>query len=202
MNFVQFKTALSHFPVFSVEDARAMAGDFDRRRLTEWQAKGYLRKIAKGCYVFADVALDESILFRVANRLYRPSYVSLEAALVHYGLIPETAYGVTSVTTRRTYRFDTWLTHFSYRTVAKRLFFGYHLRPDRVKMATPEKAILDFLYLNPHLTQRADFDSLRVDRDAFQQQVDQAQLLRHLGRFDKKSLTRRARRFLECMGDA
>lgn len=36
MNFVQFKSALDDFPVFSTADIRTVDSNFDRRRLTEW----------------------------------------------------------------------------------------------------------------------------------------------------------------------
>lgn len=202
MNYIQFKTLLADFPVFSTEDARAVDPTFDRRRLSEWQAKGYLRKVAKNCYLFADADVDEAMLFCIANRLYRPSYVSLETALAYHGLIPETAYGITSVTTRRTYRFDTPLTHFSYRTMARRLLFGYLLLPGPVKLAGPEKALLDLLYLSPHLTDHTDFASLRIDQETFRRQVDEDRLLTQLERFRKKSLTVRTQGFLEWMRNA
>ena len=197
MRYVQFKSALRDFPVFSLADVRAVDGEFDRRRLSEWQAKGFIRKISKGHYLFSDVDVDESTLFRAANKLYRPSYISFETALAYHQLIPEIPYGIISATTRRTYRFDTPLTHFAYRTVSKRLFFGYLVLTDRIRMATLEKAILDFFYSNPHLADPGAFTSIRVDREAFLDQLDEGRLHRQLQRFDKKALTRRVRQFLE-----
>ena len=141
--------------------------------------------------------MDESTLFRAANKLYRPSYISLETALAYHQLIPEIPYGITSATTRRTYRFDTPLTHFAYRTVSKRLFFGYHVLPDRNRMASLEKAILDYLYLNPQLADPGAFTAIRVDREALLDQLDEDGLQRQLQRFGKKALTRRVRQFLE-----
>ena len=47
MNFVQFKNSLRDFPVFSIADIRAAYGGFDRRRLSEWQKKGYIKKKLK-----------------------------------------------------------------------------------------------------------------------------------------------------------
>jgi hypothetical protein len=42
MNFVSFKNSLRDFPVFSIADIRAAHGGFGRRRLSEWQKKGYI----------------------------------------------------------------------------------------------------------------------------------------------------------------
>lgn len=107
MNFIQFKTLFKDFPVFSVSDIRSTDPAFDRRRLTEWKYRGYIQKVAKGLYMFSDVDITEDILFRVANILYSPSYISLETALAFYQLIPEITYGITSVSTRRTYHYNT-----------------------------------------------------------------------------------------------
>jgi len=54
----------------------------------------------------------------IANQLYGPSYVSLDYALSHYGLIPEAVYQITSVTTRRSKTYDTPLGRFSYERLA------------------------------------------------------------------------------------
>jgi len=173
MRFAQFRSSLKDFPVFATEDIRAVDPAFDRRRLSEWQAKGYIRKIAKGLYFFSDAEVDEGTLFRIANKLYGPSYVSLETALAHQQLVPEAAYGITSVTTRRTYRFETPLAGFTYRTVARRLFFGYVVSPDRTRIATLEKALLDYLYLNPHIDGPVAFASLRIDSQALLARLDE-----------------------------
>ena len=117
--------------------------------------------------------------------------------MAYYQLIPEIPYGITSATTRRTYRFDTPLTHFAYRTVSKRLFFGYGVLPDRTRMASLEKAILDHFYLNPQLADPGAFAAIRADREALLDQLDEDRLQRLLERFDKKTLAGRMRRFLE-----
>jgi predicted transcriptional regulator of viral defense system len=202
MNFLQFKSSLKDFPVFSTAEIRTVDASFDRRRLSEWQGKGYIRKITKGLYIFSDVDIDEGMIYRIANKLYRPSYVSLESALAHYQLIPESIYGVTSVSTRRTYSFETPLTHFSYRTVSPRFFFGYTVWPDKAKIATVEKALLDTLYLNPSIDNPVAFDSLRIDRDNLADQLDDEKLHDLLERFGSRALSLRLQGFLERMRNA
>ena len=197
MNFIQFKSTLNDFPVFSTADIRTVDSNFDRRRLNEWQGKGYIRKISKGLYIFSDVDIDESMLFRIANKLYRPSYISLETAMAHYQLIPEVVYGVTSVSTRRTYRFGTSLAHFTFRTVSPRLFFGYMLTSESAKIATVEKTLLDFFYLNPEINNPKAYDSLRVDRNALSDQLDETRLRHLLDRFGSAILSQRINRFLK-----
>ena len=53
-----------------------------------------------GFYLLAGQPVDRQFLFHAANRIYPPSYVSLEAALKYYGLIPEETFQITSVSTR------------------------------------------------------------------------------------------------------
>jgi hypothetical protein len=107
-------------------------------------------------------------------------------------------YGITSVSTRRTYQFKTPIAEFSYRTTNPKLFFGYELvKHDKkvFKMATVEKAILDYFYLNPHLKTEDDFSSLRIDRDMFFEQVSEERLHQFLDLFAQKKLARRIRDF-------
>jgi len=191
---------MKDFTVFSVREIFRVDPAFHRRRLNEWQDKGYIRKVVKGFYLFADRAMDEWALFEIANRIYKPSYVSLESALAHYQLIPESVYGVISVSTRRSYRFASAVADFRYRTVKPQLYFGYDLAAGgrkRVKIARPEKAILDFLYLNPRLRSGSDFDSLRIDGERFFRLVDDRDLRTALTRFGQKTLTVRVEHFLE-----
>ncbi|NPV58937.1 MAG: hypothetical protein HPY75_04650 [Actinobacteria bacterium] len=203
MRYLELKESLKDFTVFSLRDIRAIDQAFHRRRLNEWQEKGYIRKIIKGYYIFSDLELNEGTLFEIANRIYAPSYVSLEMALSYYHLIPEGVYGITSVTTRKTYRFRTEVAEFSYRTVKPGLFFGYELvRNDgkTFKIATVEKAILDYLYLMPHLRTLEDFRGLRLDKDSFFEQVSEERVKENLERFASRALARRVRdlwRFME-----
>jgi predicted transcriptional regulator of viral defense system len=199
MTYIELRNSMKDFTVFSVREILRVDPAFHRRRLNEWQDKGYIRKVVKGFYIFANRALDEWALFEIANRIYKPSYVSLESALAHYQLIPESVYGITSVSTRRSYRFPSAVADLRYRTVKPRLYFGYDLAAGgarRVKIARPEKAILDFLYLNPRLRSEADFESLRIDAERFFHLVDDSEFRTALARFAQKTLTARAERFL------
>jgi len=199
MNFIHFKNSLREFPVFSIADIRSTYGDFDRRRLSEWQKKGYIQKIIKGYYLFSDVAMNENTLFAIANKIYKPSYISLETAMSHYQLIPESIYMITSVSTKRTYLFETPLAPFSYRAIKPALFFGYTLLPGGIKIAFMEKAILDFFYLNPSVQTENDFSSLRVNREEVLDRMNKKRLSDYIHRFNRKRLSKRMDQFLEWL---
>ena len=202
MNYIVFRNALREFPVFSLADAFAVDPGFDRRRLSEWQAKGYIRKIVNRHYLFADIDIDENRLFQIAGRIYKPSYISLQTAFSHYQVIPEAVYGITSVSTRRTYEFQTHLARFMYRALQRKLFFGYVIIEHGIKMARLEKAILDYLYLNPQINSQKDFKSIRIDVEPFSRHLDRARIESYLKRFEQKRLQSRVLHFLEWIDNA
>jgi predicted transcriptional regulator of viral defense system len=205
MQYLELEKSFKDFTVFSLADIKRIDTGFHRRRLNEWQEKGYIKKIIRGYYISSDLEINENVLFEIANRIYRPSYISFETALSYYHLIPESVYGITSASTRRTYIFNTSVGEFSYRAIKSDLFFGYDLvsyHDRRIKTACIEKAILDYLYLNPHIKRGPDFASLRINRDIFSKEVDQERLCRFLDKFAKKALTKRVESFLEFMRNA
>jgi len=111
--------------------------------------RGDLVGVKRGLYSFPNTTLDE---FVVANKLYTPSYVSLESALNVYGIFPDITAIVTSVTTTTSKKLNTPLGNYVYSKINKNLFFGYESVLDKescfyYNIATPEKALLDFIYV-------------------------------------------------------
>jgi predicted transcriptional regulator of viral defense system len=202
MNFIKLRDSLKDFTVFSLHDILQVDQSFHRRRLNEWQSKGYIKKVIKGFYIFSDLVLNEHVLFEISNRIYKPSYISLESALSYYHLIPESVYGVTSVSTRRTYKFMTGMTEFNYRTVRPDFYFGYVVQAynhKAFKIAQPEKAIIDYFYLNPHLNNENDFESLRINSKQFFEIVNKEILFDYQTKFPQKSLKERISHFMDFM---
>jgi predicted transcriptional regulator of viral defense system len=202
MNFVQFKNSLRDFPVFSLTDIRAAHDGFDRRRLSEWQKKGYIKKIIKGYYLFSDLDIDEATLLAIANKIYKPSYISFETAMSYYRLIPESIYMITSAATRLTYLFETPIARFSYRTIKPSLFFGYSLLTGGIKMALVEKAILDYFYINTAIRTVDDFASLRINREEMLGRLSLERITDYLQRFNHRRLSKTMKHFLGWLGYA
>mgnify|MGYP001575016279 FL=1 len=87
--------------------------------------------------------------FAIANRLYTPSYISLASALSYHNLIPEVVYAITSVTPKPTREFKINNLLYTYRRIKQPAYTGYVPRTifgETVYIATPEKAVADFLY--------------------------------------------------------
>ena len=88
----------------------------------------------------------------IANKIYSPSYISLEFALAYHGVIPEIVYEITSVTTKATRRFEvkTLSKVFSYRKIKKAAYTGYNIQKSQsisFNIADAEKAFVDANYL-------------------------------------------------------
>ncbi|MBI5411787.1 hypothetical protein HZA43_01265 [Candidatus Peregrinibacteria bacterium] len=107
--------------------------------------KGTLVRLKKNCYVFSQFPQDSLL---IGQQMVMPSYHSLEWALSRQGIIPEGVTAYTLVTSQKTQRYQTPFGNFSYRHLGPSLFFGVEKRTDGVWMATKEKALLDYLYLN------------------------------------------------------
>jgi len=205
MKFLELKNELKDFTIFSLNEIKNIEPDFYRPRLNEWQDKGYIKKIIRGYYLFSDIELSEEILFKIANRIYSPSYVSLESALSYYHIIPESVYGITSISTRKTYRFTTSIGEFIYRTLKSTLFFGYDLikfQEKHLRMASTEKALLDYFYLHPDIETEQDFDSLRINQEMFFNQMSHSRLMNFLEKYNQKKLTVRINNFWSYMKNA
>lgn len=121
------------------------------QQLHQWVKKGLLIHLRRGMYVFADsYRKTEFSPFFLANELMRPSYLSTYSAFHHYGLIPEMVVQYTSVTTRITRIFQNSFGVFRYSSLKKDFFWGYKLLEldgSAIKIAEPEKALLDFFHL-------------------------------------------------------
>ena len=76
----------------------------------------------------------------------------MEYALNFYGLIPEKVADLTSVTTKKTTRFSAQEGTFIYQHIKPGAFRGFKTFKDEANltffMALPEKAVVDFIYLN------------------------------------------------------
>ena len=205
MHYIEFQKVVGPFTVFSLADIRQADPAFHRRRLNEWQEKGYIRKVVKGYYVFSDRTIDEKVLFEIANRIYAPSYLSFEMALAYHGLIPESVYGITSASTRKTSHFKTPIGAFIYRTIRPKLYFGFDFRKNNeklFKLASPEKAFLDLFYIKTELRDAASFEGLRVHRETFLKLMDHGKMTDYLNVYGQASLKRRASAFWEYIRHA
>ncbi|MBM3266689.1 MAG: hypothetical protein FJZ01_03485 [Candidatus Sericytochromatia bacterium] len=185
MKFADLLAIVADRPVF--ESGFLLTGDVDpgdvRRQLSRWAACGKILQLRRGVYALAPPyrkGRPDPLL--IACALVRPSYVSCEAALSLHGLIPEMPQAVTSITTRRPGTYSTALGRFVYRHVSVDRFWGFEASDSEASIlcASPEKALLDLIYLTPRAADEAYLRELRLQR---------------LDRLDTEALARMAARF-------
>ncbi|MBU1016601.1 MAG: hypothetical protein ABIJ36_03335 [Patescibacteria group bacterium] len=126
--------------------------------------KEVLVRVSPGLFLLKDAPISE---FEIANYIYQPSYISLESALSFYGIIPQFAYTITSITTRKVKRILVEGKEYSYSKINEGLYWGYEKKSD-ILIASPEKALLDIMYFASKGISRPDFkemDLTIIDKD-------------------------------------
>ena len=149
------------------------------RKVAGLEKEGRIIRLKRGLYV---VSPQESGLLLshnlIGNMLYGPSYVSMLTALRDYGLIPERVEVIQSMTTHLTVSFENKVGRFEYLHCAKEYYpIGITQRQEEgvtYLIATPEKALCDYIISTPRLPLRFIKDThmfleedLRLDMDAF-----------------------------------
>ena len=140
-----------------------------RRQLDRWVKSGRVIRLRRGVYLLSDLYSKTSAHpFAVANALKKASYVSLQSALAHHGMIPEYVPVTTSVTTGRPEELSTPIGRFQFRHVGVTLLSGFgelEIASDQMALlADPEKALVDLLYLTPHSDRLEYLRELRLER--------------------------------------
>ncbi len=164
------------FPIFTQADVTAVMGGtfYSRHALLKRAIEQHeILLLRRGVYCLSPMYQKFALeTFSIAQRLNGPSYVSVESALSYHGLIPEGVQVVTSVSLSSRKDYDTPLGFFSFRRIPQRnLFKGVeridHGNTNIYFMATPVKALFDYLYLHKEdWTGIEDLaESLRIDRD-------------------------------------
>ncbi|MFA4932434.1 MAG: hypothetical protein WC625_05985 [Caldisericia bacterium] len=158
--------AISAMPVVTKQNLGVVLGvspatlNYRVRRL---QATGDLLRLRSGLYApmtawqaaQSDPGQTRGYLEYLSGIVRSPSYLSLEYVLEKAGMIPESPFALTCITTKTPRTYATLLGRFVYRSIRSDLFTGYSLGAYRgfdVRIASPAKALFDMLYLRPFTT--------------------------------------------------
>lgn len=140
-----------HVPAATTSDAAAVLGlsieaaSHTMRRLA---SSGLVTPVRRGVWALTEHP-DPLALAEYVTAPY-PSYVSLQTALYRHGLITQIPASHYLVSLARTGRVETGVGTYSVHHVGPELFGGFdHDLPSGTKLALPEKALFDFLYLSP-----------------------------------------------------
>jgi len=123
------------------------------QRLEKYQL---IHRLNHGQYLVANSSVTD---FAIANSLVTPSYVSFESALSFYGILAQFPYPITSATTKKSVVIDALDKEFQFTSLSDRFFFGYQSINHQL-IASPEKALIDGLYLMSKGLRRLDLDGL------------------------------------------
>ncbi len=130
----------------TLESLQALTGlryEAARRALRRLEQRGYLSRAGRKLYAnrFGRPTLEE-----LAMTLGRPCYVSNESVLERYGMLSQMPLALTCVSSSRSGRCATPLGEIAFYRLQAALFFGYR-NEEGILWAEPEKALLDWLYL-------------------------------------------------------
>lgn len=117
--------------------------------VNRWVKQGILERIIRGAYLLPGVAFSPQV---VACQLVPDSYLSLEWALAHHGVLLDRTYRLDLVCPRRVQSFTIRTTETAVHKLPPRLYWGWALEESRhgpFRVATPEKALLDRIHLDP-----------------------------------------------------
>jgi len=200
--WVEFQSKMRPFRVFSIGDVEKQFPSMNLMNLVRWQRKGYILKLRNRWYAFNDAESHENMEWLAANLIYAPSYISLQTALSWYNLIPEMVVATISVSIRKTNKFSTPLGKFDYHRIKPELFgFGYAFEDmdayrsksnnsRKIMVATPQKAILDFFYINSFYNSAKDMEDLRLNDTELANTINE-DFYKFLGRYESRALERR-----------
>jgi hypothetical protein len=144
-----------------------------RDKISLMLRRGEIIKVRRGLYVRSREYGGTIDPVEIANLIYGPSYISLEYALSHYGLIPERVESITSVTPKRSRKFITPLICFSYEHIPLKAYpIGINLENRGgigMFIASREKAICDRIAQVPNIRTLGEmeefiFGDLRIDK--------------------------------------
>lgn len=150
-----------------------------RNKIANLEIAGKIIRLKRGMYV---VSPDDSgkLLSTelIANHLYGPSYVSMESALRHYGLIPESVNLIQSMTIKRSRVFENSVSRFKYFYCSPEYYsIGINQKFGEgysYLLASPEKALCDLILFTPAVRPRFVKamlsyleEDIRLDMEAF-----------------------------------
>lgn len=205
MSYEEFRLKFKKYPIITGKLLRVLGVDSPGMNinLQRWERRKKLVRLRRGVYVLnaADAQIKASRAF-LAQEIYNPSYLSLEYALSVYGLIPERVADMTSVTTKKTMSFKNAQGTFAYRHIKVNAFSGFVMEKDEAGLgfyiAKPEKALVDFVYLNqhqPHSGEKAYWlESFRLQN---LESLDFAKMREYVALFENAKLEHIMKKLLE-----
>lgn len=138
---------------------------------------GEIIRLKKGLYVVSpEVSGGRLNEYLIANHIYGPSYISMQTALRHYGLIPEAVHESVSMTTGLAKIFHNDVGDFKY-IHCPTPYYSVGIASENdgnttFLIATPEKALCDLICNTPNLNLRYSGEILNYLEQDLRMDVD------------------------------
>lgn len=138
-------------PLIETRDVAQMfriSVDLAGKHLESLRKEHFIKKISRGRWLIEGKDFDP---LQVAEFLVSPqeSYISLHTALFYHGMIEQIPGRIYSVTLDRTRVISSPLGVFSFHHCHQDFFFGFDYIKPYLKLACPEKALVDYFYFSP-----------------------------------------------------
>jgi predicted transcriptional regulator of viral defense system len=137
-------------PVLQTRDVAAyfnISVNHANKLLTRIADAGQIIRIKHGVWMFPDI---EPLLLPCLLTAPFPTYISLQSALYYHGMISQIPNMIYAISLSRTRTYQTVISNVSIHHVQPAFFFGYQNinNNDLLRIATPEKALIDIFYLS------------------------------------------------------
>ncbi len=177
---IKYQNKLEKLPFFNKKTAGILIekkGNNLDKKIQRLLDKNYLINLKKGWYVTRSY-LDKEERIEIygdylANKLRKPSYLSLEYMLQNYNLIPQAVNVWTSISLKTTRSYENEIGSFVYKNIKNRLYKGYDIvRKGKynIYQARKAKALFDYLYLKVNISDNLEYElkeGLRINWDEF-----------------------------------
>lgn len=174
MHFLKLAADLPKF--FSTRDVQALLSiqtDSARVLCARYTKKGIFLRLKRDLYVFKQIFLhlDRIDLFHLSGLIQANTYISFTSALAYHGILPGLAHHTEAVSFQRSMEKQVGHLTWKYHRLPKKLFFSYEKTPD-FTIATPEKALLDLLYLYSLGRYYVDLKRINLEALSFEKLLD------------------------------
>ena len=137
--------------IFKEEYSEASA----HNRIHALHKAGWFLRIKRGLYLIIENITSRSMsdisLLLISQALNNESYISLDKALNYYQMFDQYTRNIVAINYKFSRKYNFENNNLIFAKVAKKYYFGFtqvRLEGKVISMATKEKAILDYLYLN------------------------------------------------------
>jgi predicted transcriptional regulator of viral defense system len=169
MDWVRFVTEKASIGPFLFIERVAQSSNLSpssvRRAFARLQSRGLVERVTQGLFlnkIVSDVSPNDFV-----NVLRPHAYVSLESALRHWGISTQSPRTLTCVGLDRPKEYHGQAFRIRFRTISPKLYWGFEEKSTRYgtyKLAHPEKALLDWIYLSLQDGTNPEMDELNLSK--------------------------------------